>query len=216
MEFIGLFFAICAFFAVALFVSASYLAFTWLVLRTHPDRRGKLFLYAGLLPLGCAVYVLVASFALSMIGVDLLFGDIDVALPNGDRLVAMGKMHHNADITGPPQSVGWVAGIAVEASTVYGAYSHDFPDAPHASYFVLDTRTGIYRNFNSIAELDSYAGHSIMLVDPQDYQSADPTFLRVERIENSIRFAPPLIILLLYPIYLFRVRRGAAPNLTSI
>jgi len=216
MEIVGLFFVVCAFFAFAVLVSASYLAFAWLVLRMHPYRRRKLLLYAGLLPLGCAAFVLVASIALSMIGNDLLFGDIDVALPNGDKLIAMGKMHHNAEIVGPPQSVGSVAGIAVEASTVYGAYSHDFSNAPQASYFALDTRTGIYRNFSSVAELNSFAGHSITLVDPQDYQSGDPTFLRVERIENSIRFAPPLIFLLFYPTYLFRVRREAAPNQTSI
>ena len=212
MEILGLLFDIFVFFAVAVFVSASYLAFAWLALRRHPYRRTKLLLYAGLLPPCCAVYVLVASLALSITGADLLFGDIDVGLPNGDRLVAMGKMHHNANITGTPQSVGWVAGIAVEASTVYGAYSHDFSDAPHASYFALDTRTGIYRNFNSVAELNSCAGHSITLVDPEDYQSADPTFLRDKRIENSIRFVPPLILLLFCPIYLLRVRRGAASD----
>jgi hypothetical protein len=213
MEIFGIFVVTCALFAIAALISCCYLALALLALRKYPYRRKRLVLCAGLLPLGCAAYVLVASISLSVVGADLLFGDIDVPLPNGYRLTAMGKMHHNANIAGPfPESLGNVGGIALEANTIYGSYSHDFPNAPNASYVALDTRTGIHHNFTSIAELDGYAGHPVTLVDPQDFQASYPAYRRLNRIENLIRFAPPLIVLVIFPIYLFRVRHRTTPD----
>jgi hypothetical protein len=216
MEFIGLFIAGVLFFAVSAVVGCMYGAVAWLILGPANSRRKFLWaVTAACLPPVFAAYVTACAVVFAMLipgeGDRTFFGDLYEPLPNGYFVTAMAKMPDDgcisADNSGSVRCViGWVGSLAVESPFVFGAYSEK--EFSHKEgYFALDTRNGTNLDFATLAELDRHAGHPVHLTETFSYRSSDGKRGRVQAIERSIWFGPPLMCSVLYFAFLVKLRR---------
>jgi hypothetical protein len=152
---------------------------------------------------------------------DVFFGDFKEPLPHGYVLTGLGKMPDFAFIDSTPPMVhqpplhGGIRRLELDGEIVYGAYGHlDSDDAfserdRDHGYFVFDTRTGSVKNLGTIEQLNAAAGHPVRLVESEYFRSQESGRIWLRRVENSIYFVPPILVLLycLYKLIRFRFRR---------
>lgn len=175
-----------------------------LLRRAHrPSRRASLI--AGFFPpavMGYLLACLILSSALSsVLGTpDLVFGDINEALPNGFTLEALDKMPEDGHIQKAGDNsiqVAWVGSLQVEGPIVLGKYDYTyFPRTPEETgrdFFLFDTRTHEIRNFASESELAASA-KTIIHLTPTPYFKGLSSFRH--HVSNAfllfISVAPPL------------------------
>jgi hypothetical protein len=207
MEFIGLFIGGVLFFALSVVIGCVYAGVAWRILGSREDHRKFRWIAAFLPPL-FAAYIAVCAILFALIipgeGDRIFFGDVYERMPNGYTLKAMAKMptygiiQNDSGIRGVGGSVG---SLAVDGPFVFGEYSDK------QGYFAFDTRNGTNLHFATVAELDRQAGRPIHFTDTFSFQSSDGKRSRLQTIERSIWFGPPLICSVFYCAFLVRLRR---------
>jgi hypothetical protein len=214
-EIIGLLLGAAVFFGLSALLGAIFgFAAGWLF-RRRPARSLRALLMATVPPI-CAIYM---AICLVLFPGRSLFGDISEPLPHGYILKALGKMPEYGDIEGPtprdePQFAGWIGKVDLDGTTLFGAYSSLFA---HPEYdpapvlkpccFAFDTRSGKVLNFDSINQMEGFAGRRLTLVEVQYFRSQEPAHIRLMRIENFILLSPPCVLMLGAWVLLFLWRR---------
>jgi len=218
-EMIGLLMAAAALLIFSGGLSGVYILITLLLVRGRASSK-SLALLAGLIPMASVVYIMVCSVAFSIVvpgQSGALFGDISEPLPNGYTLAALGKMPEFAridpksDSDRQPQLLGYIRRIQVEGYIVYGEYGSRFtestwPDAGDHGWFAFDTRSRVVRNFDTLAELNTFAGHQVGLVKAIEFHSHDRYHRHFLQVKRFVLFAPTTIASLLFFLFLFRLR----------
>lgn len=207
MEIIGRFILATALMSAACVAGAVCAVCVYLILRLKKKRCRRAYLIAGLFPPATMAFwlaCLVISSALSgWIGTpDLVFGDINEALPSGYRLNALDKMPESGNIEkadDPIHGVGWVRSLQVEGPYVFGKYDYTyFPRTSEEigrNYFLFDTRNGRTINFSSENQLANAVNTKIHLVPTESFRGPESTTQRVSTAAFLIVIVgPPLAV----------------------
>jgi len=203
----------------------------WLILRPQTRYRKRAALVGAMLPPLFAFYLVICGIAISAMvpgQSGIIFGDIYEPLPNGYVLTALGKMPDYANIEPasngsfhPLIVSGYVGEVAVSGPMVYGAYSHRFnevtpPSPTGIGFFAFDTRTGKVRDFDTLAQLNDFAGRSIELKDTVAFRSEERSHKLLVRNERLVVLLPPIIVTVIFFALLFLLRRDAATVLGPV
>jgi hypothetical protein len=221
-EMIGLLIVTGMFFGLATVVSAILATLTWLCVRNREAPRKRLILAAVLIPISSAAYLWLC---VALLPGQSLFGDISQPLPNGYVLDALGKMPDFASITNPksPYSSNGlsecIGKLGVYGPLVVGQYSHPFGsfDATASEpYFAFNTRDGHHVDLPMLSDLQSYLGHPVTLTEVQFFRSAEPNYLRQQKMNKEIEIGPPIVALLILVGFVIRSRWRVPPHSPNI
>jgi hypothetical protein len=219
-ELIGLAFAVFMLFALAAVGAVLFAAVAWILLRRQGQSAPRLpILSAALLPILCTVYFILFHFgfcAFVASAHESVFGDISEPLPNGYTLTGLAKMSDYSNIEGPtgedrqPDLPADVGKLEVQDQFVFASISRPFgePEQPHdeRGFFVLDTMSGKVTRFDTLDQMQAFAGHPIHLMPSGSFGTQDHATLRIRRIRTVLLLGPPLFTLFLYAVYLIRLR----------
>jgi hypothetical protein len=217
-EIIGLLGDIALLFAFSSLVGGVYALVAWIIVRSQAHSRKRRIAIAAALPPAFAAYILACAIAFSIFvpgHSELLFGSISEGLPNGYRLMALGKMPRYGRIEAPsgdinqPTANGYFGSVEVDGPLVFGAYDSRYDASPgdgNQGYFAFDTRSGKVLDFGTLPELNRYAGHSAHFTENQSFRSAEASQKRLFNVERWIWFAPPHMCTAFYFLFLLKVR----------
>ncbi|UWZ83183.1 hypothetical protein [Occallatibacter riparius] len=149
--------------------------------------------------LGCLI---VSAMLSRLIGTpDLLFGDINEALPNGYRLTALDKMPEAGRIAKDGDSihgVAWVGSVQVEGPYVLGHYDYTyFPrkiEEAERNYFLFDTRGGQTTDFANEDQLASAVKRAVNLTPTESFHGPRSSGQRISMVAFLIAGAAPLAV----------------------
>jgi len=220
-ELIGVIFAVVFLFCLSGVVGLIFGSLAWLILRRPGRKTPKLPLVVALcLPIACAGYLCVFELGWSLFvpaAHEDIFRDISEPLPNGYLLKGLAKMPDYAFVDAPnsdnrartPSDIGR---IAVEGPLVYSSISRNFgePEKPNdeRGFYVFDTRTGNGTRFETLDQMQAAAGHRINLVPTLQFRTQERRTILVRRAGRTLLIGPPIGALLLYLVYLVRLRRS--------
>lgn len=191
MEIIGRFIMMTALMSAALVAGAICALCVYLILRLKKRRCRRAYLFAGLFPPATMAFwlaCLIMSSALSgWIGTpDLVFGDINEALPNGYRLKALDKMPESGTIEKSADlvhGVGWVRSLEVQGPYVFGKYDYTFfprtTEEVGRNYFLFDTRTGRTTNFVTEDQLAIAVNTKVHLTPNESFRGPKSTMQEI-------------------------------------
>jgi hypothetical protein len=213
-EIIGLLFGIGLLFVLSIALGSVYGFVAWIVTGPGSVKRWFTALVAACIPPVSAVYLLICAVGISILATgqgDLLFGGIYEPLPNGYSISALGKMpdygiiRPRSETQADPKINGFVGRVDVEGQFVYGAYSHrdlSLLTETNLGYFALNTETDEVRDFGTQRELDQFAGYPVHLVENWQFRSKETWYQRRLEIERWISFGPPIMLSVLYFVFL--------------
>ena len=228
MEIIGRLIMMAALVSMACIAGALSSLSVYLLLRMKKRPNCGACLIAGVFPpatmaywLGCLI---ISSILSGTIGTpDLVFGDINEALPNGYTLEALDKMPEAGRIVKAGDSrigIAFVRSLQVKGLYVFGSY--DYTYFPRTSeeigrdYFLFDTRTGETTNFKTEDQLASAVQETIHLTPTEYFRGPEGGGQRVLTAAFVFLLAvPPLAIglwLLFRLIMLLRSPRHPLPG----
>ena len=182
------------------------IACVYLILRRRKKRGRRALLIAGLFPpVSMAFWLacLIVSSALSgwLRTPDLIFGDINEALPNGYMLKALNKMPEAGNIEKTNDlvhEVGWVRSLQVDGPYVFGKYDYTYfprtPEETGRNYFLFDTRNGNTTNFSTENQLAGVVKTTIHLTPTESFRGPVSIIQRISTAALLIIAVAPFIV----------------------
>jgi len=223
MDFIGDLFAL-AFLVCLASAAGAGLAFTvWLLTRGRGPGHKRLVLLGASLPLASLAYAFIFEIAFGLFvpaAHETFPGDIDEPLPGGYSLKGLDKMPEYSFITRSPDFTGQVqvpsniASIAVEGQLVLGSFRTRQPwdTLPLPSgFFAFNTATSTEMLFANKAELDSFAGHSVSLIETSRFSSREPKVKLLRRLGLVGDVFLPILALVVLGMKILAYRRANKP-----
>lgn len=215
-ELIGLAFDTLILFALAVLAGSVFAFMAWLIVRQRACRRWGWVLGARSVPVAAAAYLWLC---IALLPGESLFGDFSEKLPNGYVLTGLVKMPDFSYLEkeGEPYwnqpTPSCIERLQVIGPIIVGQYGEQCrttePNAQsEQKLFIFDTKSGSLRNFDNLPQAENVLGRPAHFVDSQSFKSSETSAVWQRRVNKVAMIAPPVLAVLTYFIWMFRLPRG--------